>query len=246
MNQHPTRAVLIALLTAAMLLSGCSGVFDIGTRTATPTTTDPDRPVGQSATPTPGATTSTIASTETEEKGVDPTQTITTTAGRPSESTANLQQVVLQRRDLSADYVQFGELSRVDEELSATKKNNSVTEWHRRTFRLNRSVDQPLLVTSSVRRYESDRAATAALDGEVSNPEALNATVKRIQLSGGLEVTVVRFRPESGTYGVTVLYQTDQVLLRLDALDPDRFHKEQAESYLLKMIGYLRTSPEGR
>jgi len=270
MSGTPTRALLLVVVATLALLSGCSVPFDTGPDTPGPTETDrsvvstTEARSGQSPTeattarPTttapPSATAVPITTSERSEATTrtpepDTVESATTDESGTSTQTtepfgapADLQRVVLERRSLSEEYVPFGEVSRVGDELSAANRNNSVTEWHRRTFRRNASTDRPLLVTSSVREYTSEQTAKAALERKSEGPDSLNLTAERALLSEDTEVTVVRFRPASGTYGVTVLYQEGDLLLTLETLDPDQFYEGQARSYLLRMVGDLRTT----
>ncbi|WP_225333592.1 hypothetical protein [Halomicrobium urmianum] len=146
--------------------------------------------------------------------------------------------VLLDRGDISAGYVLMGELHRTGENRSDDVVDRSVSEWHRRTFQQNESVDGPLLVTSSARRYETVDDAQAGLQRRANPSAELNASVRRTTPSSGTEITVVTFRSDSGTYGVTALYRTDEVLLTVQTFGTDRYHEAMTEELLLKMIGY--------
>jgi len=262
MRRVTTRALVLGLLASTAVLAGCNTVWNDSGPTQ-PTSTEL---TGATTTgPTPGTVTAATAATTTSgetattittdttitatSSGTSTTPTpasVSTTTAPPGASTAtltppaDLQQILLERRDLSSAYVQFGELTRVGDELSATDGENGLAEWHRRTFRRNESTDRALLVTSSVRRYETAAMATDAFEERASMSTSLNATTGRVQLAAGTTVTVVRFRPESGTYGVTVLYRERDLVLALEALDPNRFYDGQARADMLRTISYLR------
>jgi len=204
MRRVTTRALVLALLASTAVLAGCNTVWN-DSGPSQPTSTE----LTDSTTtePTPRTSTSSTAATTTSGETATTITTdtpITATPGSASTTTAppdvstatvtypaDLQQVLLERRDLSSAYVEFGELSRVGDELSATDRENGLAEWHRRTFRRNGSTDRALLVTSSVRRYESAVAATDAFEDHASTPASLNATTERVQLAAGTTVTVV-------------------------------------------------------
>ncbi|WP_226012201.1 hypothetical protein [Halomicrobium salinisoli] len=204
-----------------LLLSGCSGIFgsqggpsEAETPTASPIDVDTETPAQDDGTAEAG----TATAIETPER--------------------DIATVLLDRSDISADYVLIGELHRTGENRSDDMIERSVSEWHRRTFQQNESVDGPLLVTSSARRYETPDDAQAGLQRRADPSAELNASVRRTTPSSGTELTVVTFRSDSGTYGVTALYRTDKVLLTVQTFGTDRYHEATTEELLLKMIGY--------
>ncbi len=218
------RISLAVCVATMLLLSGCSGIFGsqsgpsgAETPTASPTGADVETPVRDDGTSEDASATATVAD-ETAER--------------------DIATVLLDRGDISADYVLIGELHRTGENRSEDMIDRSVSEWHRRTFQRNESADGPLLVTSSARRYETADDAQAGLQRRADLSAELNASVRRTTPSSGTEITVVTFRSDSGTYGVTALYRTDEVLLTVQTFGTNRYHEATTEELLLKMIGY--------
>lgn len=209
------RKISVVLVAILVLLSGCSALFG-GEGTVSP---EPAQPT-VSGTPIPS-----------------PSPTQATDANQTIQS---LESIVLNRRDLSADYVRIGQVQQASPNQSADTVNDSVEEWYRHTFRQNTSASGPLLISSEVRKYDSATAARSALQRRSTGPERLNFTSNRVQVSSDIEIVLVQFRPDSGTYGVTAMYQTGAVVLTVQTFDPMQYHDQLARSLLLKMIGYAQ------
>lgn len=153
----------------------------------------------------------------------------------------DLESALPTRRSLSRDYVEIGSIVRAPSDRSADMKNESTLQWYRRTYRNTADSGGPLLITMGIKQYETTVAAEDAVETVTTDSPNSEQTVEEVTVRDDLRLTQISSQNQVGNYVTTAVYRKENVVFKVQAIDPDQTYADQTQTLLSKMVASVNS-----
>ncbi|WP_254278918.1 hypothetical protein [Haloarcula marina] len=230
MDSEVNRSIVApVLVTLLVLTAGCSGLFGDAADVTNPAPT---------ATNTGTDFATTTAQRDTERRSGTSTPTTTeTTPTRDAEESAR--RTLLSLAEIDSRYNLTGERylyrSNASETVAASLAEQQILFQFERTFQIGGVESRPRTIFTSISRYESSQAASAARSDLVAQIREGDGDVSTISVLGEFEATQLRFENSRGLTSTLIVSQSGPVTFYVVTADTERYYPEYTRTVFIEM-----------